>query len=143
MEQTTAVQIISLVLNFILGSGLVGTLLFFKPKKRTETAEAKGEELKNTEQIVTLQSAQIKRLDGRVETLEKKVDKLSEIIETKDVEISENRHVIRQAFKCEAIDSPEKCPVLILKAEYDRKHRLQIEKEAEEAKIREEAVSAE
>ena len=74
MEQSTTLQIISLVLNFILGSGLVGTLLFFKPKKRKETAEAKGEELKNTEQIVTLQSQQIKRLDGRVETLEKKVE---------------------------------------------------------------------
>lgn len=51
-------------------------------------------------------------------------------------DIPENRHVIRQAFRCEAVDSPEKCPVLILKAEYDRKHRLQIEQEAEEARIR-------
>ena len=84
MEGNTTIQIISLILNFILASGLVGTILFFKPKKRKENAEAAHSELKNTEQIVTLQSQQIKRLDGRVETLEKKVDKLSIIIESKD-----------------------------------------------------------
>ena len=100
-------------------------------------------ELKNTEQIVTLQSQQIQRLDGRVETLEKKVDKLSIIIENKDVEISENRHVIRQAFKCEYVNEPSDCPVLTLKAEYDRKKKLQLEKEAEEARLRAEEAQNE
>lgn len=134
--ETPIIQIISIVLNFILASGLVGTVLFFKPKKRKETAEATHSELKNTEQIVTIQSQQIKRLDGRVETLEKKVDKLSIIIENKDVELSENRHIIRQAYKCDYVDEPGDCPVLTLKAEYDRKRKLQLEKEAEEAKLR-------
>jgi|LSQX01.1.fsa_nt_gb TolA-binding protein len=143
MEGNITIQIISLVLNFILASGLVGTILFFKPKKRKENAEAQSSELKNTEQIVTLQSQQIQRLDGRVETLEKKVDKLSIIIEHKDVEISENRHVIRQAFKCEYVDEPSDCPVLTLKAEYDRKKKLQLEKEAEEARLRAEEAQNE
>jgi len=106
MEANATIQLISIILNFILASGLLGTILFFKPKKRKENAEAESSELKNTEQIVTLQSQQIKRLDGRVETLEKKVDKLSIIIENKDVELSENRHIIRQAFKCETWMSP-------------------------------------
>ena len=133
MEGNITIQIISLVLNFILTSGLVGTILFFKPKKRKENAEAQSSELKNTEQIVNLQSQQIQRLDGRVETLEKKVDKLSVIIEHKDVEL---RHIIRQAFKCDYVDEPADCPVLTLKAEYDRKRKLQLEKEAEEARLR-------
>lgn len=136
MEGNITIQIISLVLNFILASGLTGTIIFFKPKKRKENAEAAHSELTNTEQIVTLQSQQIKRLDGRVETLEKKVDKLSIIIESKDVELSENRHIIRQAFKCEHVDEPTDCPVLSLKAEYDRKRKLQLDKEAEEARLR-------
>lgn len=105
---TPVLEIIRLILNFLLASGLVGTLLFFKTKKRKES----------------------------VETLEKKLDKLSIIIENKDVEISENRHIIRQAFKCEYVDTPEDCPVLTLKAEYDRKKKLQLDKEAEEARIR-------
>lgn len=136
MEGNIVIQIVSLVLNFILGSGLVGTVLFYRPKKRRENAEARHSELRNTEQIVTIQSQQIKRLDGRVETLEKKVDKLSVIIESKDVELSENRHIIRQAFKCEHVDTPDDCPVLRLKGEYDRKRKLQLEKEAEEARLR-------
>lgn|GEM_PF-1858268 len=143
MEGNITIQIISLVLNFILASGLVGTILFFKPKKRKENAEAQSSELKNTEQIVNIQSQQIKQLDGRGETLEKKVDKLSIIIEHKDVELSENRHIIRQAFKCEYVDEPADCPVLTLKAEYDRKKKLQLEKEAEEARIRAEEAQRE
>lgn len=143
MEGNITIQIISLVLNFILASGLTGTIIFFKPKKRKENAEAAHSELMNTEQIVTLQSHQIKRLDGRVETLEKKVDKLSIIIESKDVELGENRHIIRQAFKCEYVDEPNDCPVLMLKAEYDKKRRLQLEKEAEEARLRAEEAQVE
>jgi magnesium-transporting ATPase (P-type) len=71
------------------------------------------------------------------------VDKLSIIIEHKDVEISENRHVIRQASKCEYVDEPSDCPVLTLKAEYDRKKKLQLEKEAEEARLRAEEAQNE
>ena len=65
-------ELISIILNFLLASGLVGTLLFFKSKKRKESAEADSAELENTEKIVAIQSEQITRLDGRVEKLEDK-----------------------------------------------------------------------
>lgn len=110
---------ISVILNFILASGLLSTLIFFKSKKRKEAAEADSAEIKNTEQVVAIQSEQITRLDGRVEKLEAKVDKLEFIIENKDVEINQGRRIIRQAYKCKT--PPEECPVLILQKELNQK----------------------
>lgn len=112
---------LSIVLNFVLASGLVGTLLFFRSKKRKEMAEADLAELENTEKVVAIQSEQITRLDGRVEKLEEKVDKLEIIIEHKDVELERNRLVIRQAYKCTT--PPEQCPVLVKRAELDRSRK--------------------
>lgn len=37
-------EIISLVINFVLGSGLVGVLIFYRSKKRTANAEATSSE---------------------------------------------------------------------------------------------------
>ncbi|MBO5419047.1 MAG: hypothetical protein J6A22_03085 [Bacteroidales bacterium] len=112
-------ETISIILNFILASGLLGTLIFFKSKKRKEAAEADSAEIKNTEQVVAIQSEQITRLDGRVEKLEAKVDKLEIIIEHKDVEINQGRRIIRQAYKCKT--PPEECPVLLLQKELNQK----------------------
>ena len=77
-------EIVSIILNFVLASGLLGTLIFFKQKRRKENAEADGAELENTDKVIAIQSEQITRLDGRVEKLEEKVDKLEIIIEEKD-----------------------------------------------------------
>ena len=112
-------ETISIILNFILASGLLGTLIFYKSKKRKEAAEADSAEIKNTEQVVAIQSEQITRLDGRVEKLEAKVDKLEIIIEHKDVEINQGRRIIRQAYKCTT--PPENCPVLLLQKELNQK----------------------
>ena len=108
-------ETISLILNLLLTSGLIGTLIFFKSKKRKESAEADSAELKNTEQVVSIQSEQISRLDGRVNKLEHKVSKLEIIIEHKDSEIDTGRNIIRQAYKCKI--PPEECPVLCKRAE--------------------------
>lgn len=110
-------ETLSIILNFLLASGLVGTLVFFKQKKRKEEAEAEGAELENTDKVIAIQSEQITRLDGRVEKLEEKVDKLEIIIEEKDVQLECDRIVIRQAYKCKT--PPEECPVLIKRAELD------------------------
>ena len=48
--KATLMEILSIIINFILASGLVGTVLFFRSKKRKESAEADSAELKNTEQ---------------------------------------------------------------------------------------------
>ena len=79
---------ISIILNFLLASGLAGTLVFFNSKRRRERAAADSAELENTEKVVAIQSEQITRLDSRVEKLEEKVDKLEIIIEHKDVAVS-------------------------------------------------------
>ena len=114
-------ETLSIILNFILASGLAGTILFFNAKKRKENAAADSAELANTEKVVAIQSEQITRLDGRVEKLEEKVGKLEIIIEHKDVEIDRNRIVIWQAYKCEM--PPERCPVLLKRAELERKRK--------------------
>lgn len=116
-------ETLSIILNFILASGLAGTILFFKAKKRKENAAADFAELANTEKVVAIQSEQITRLDGRVEKLEEKVGKLEIIIEHKDVEIdrSRSRIVIRQAYKCET--PPERCPVLLKRAELEHRRK--------------------
>lgn len=116
-------EIVSIILNFVLASGLLGTLIFFKQKRRKENAEADGAELENTDKVIAIQSEQITRLDGRVEKLEEKVDKLEIIIEEKDVQLECDRIIIRQAYKCPT--PPEQCPVLIKRAEMDNLRKRQ------------------
>jgi len=118
-------ETISLILNLLLTSGLIGTLIFFKSKKRKESAEADSAELKNTEQVVSIQSEQISRLDGRVNKLEHKVSKLEIIIEHKDSEIDKGRNIIRQAYKCKI--PPEECPVLGKRAELEEQEKAEKE----------------
>lgn len=118
-------ETISLILNLLLTSGLIGTLIFFKSKKRKESAEADSAELKNTEQVVSIQSEQISRLDGRVNKLEHKVSKLEIIIEHKDSEIDKGRNIIRQAYKCKI--PPEECPVLCKRAKLEEQEKAEKE----------------
>ena len=124
--KATIMEILSIIINFILASGLVGTVLFFRSKKRKESAEADSAELKNTEQIVSIQSEQISRLDGRVNKLEHKVGKLEIIIEHKDSEIERSRNIIRQAYTCKI--PPEECPVLCKRAAFEEQEKAEREK---------------
>lgn len=114
-----AIEIISLILNFILASGLVGTFVFFRYKRREAKAAADSADLENTDKIIQMQSAHIGRLDLRVEKLEEKVDKLEIIIEDKDGEINRKQTIIRQAYKCST--PADQCPVLIKRAEIEKK----------------------
>ena len=123
--KATLMEILSIIINFILASGLVGTVLFFRSKKRKESAEADSAELKNTEQIVSIQSEQISRLDGRVNKLEHKVGKLEIIIEHKDSEIDRSRNIIRQAYNCKI--PPEECPVLCKRAAFEAPEKAERE----------------
>ena len=120
--KANTMETISIILNFVLASGLAGTLIFFKQKRRKESAEADGAELENTDKVIAIQSEQITRLDGRVEKLEEKVDKLEIIIEEKDVQLECNRIVIRQAYKCST--PPEQCPVLLKRVEMNEIRKL-------------------
>ncbi len=112
-------ETLNIILNFVLASGLVGTLIFYRSKRRKESAAADSAEIDNTEKIVSMQSEHITRLDGRVEKLEKKVDKLAIIIEHKDVVIDTKQSIIRQAYKCKYPNG--ECPVLIKHKEVESK----------------------
>lgn len=114
-------ELFSIILNFLLASGLVGTLLFFRAKRRQENAQASGAELHNTEQVVNIQAEHITRLDGRVEKLEEKVDKLEIIIDKKDTQIDGQNTIIRQAYKCPTPN--DQCPVLIMRAKIDKQQK--------------------
>lgn len=111
-------ETLSLILNFILASGLVGTLIFFRYKRREAKAAADSADLENTDKIIQMQSAHIGRLDLRVEKLEEKVDKLEIIIEDKDGEINRKQAIIRQAYKCST--PADQCPVLQKRAEIEK-----------------------
>lgn len=113
---------LNVILNFVLASGLLGTLVFYRAKRRKENAAADSVEIENTEQVVKIQSEHITRLDDRVEKLEEKVDKLEIIIDKKDSEIDCQQTIIRQAYKCK--HSLADCPVLIKRAELDKQARL-------------------
>lgn len=117
------IEIISLITNFLLASGLLGTVVFFRSKKRKAAAEAETAEIENTDKIVLMQSQHIDRLDVRVAKLEDKVDKLEIIIQKKDSELERKQFIIRQAYKCEV--SPDKCPVLLKKTEIDKRLKNQ------------------
>lgn len=108
-------ETISIILNFILASGLAGTFLFFKFKRRKEKASAELAEIDNLHKVIQIQADQINRLDGRLDKLETKVEKMDEIIERKNFQLEQKREIIRQAFKCDK--SAEECPVLIKRAE--------------------------
>ncbi len=99
------------IFNIVLASGVVGTLIFYRSKRRKESAAADSAEIDNTDKIVSMQSEHITRLDGRVEKLEEKVDKLEIIIEHKDTEIDTKQSIIRQAYNCKHPN--HECPVLI------------------------------
>ncbi len=114
-----ALEITSLILNFLLASGLAGTLIFYRSKRRTADAQADNAELENTDRIVKMQSEHIGRLDQRVEKLEEKVDKLEVIIEQKDTQIQQKDCIIRQAYKCKT--PCEQCPVIIKKQKYEQR----------------------
>ena len=111
-------EIISLILNFLLASGLVGTFVFYRYKRREARAAADSADLENTDKIIQMQSAHIGRLDLRVEKLEEKVDKLEIIIEDKDGEINRKQAIIRQAYKCST--PADQCPVLQKRAEIEK-----------------------
>lgn len=45
-------ELISLILNFVLGSGIIGLLIFYRSKKRKASAEATGAELSNSDKLI-------------------------------------------------------------------------------------------
>lgn len=88
----------STILNFILASGLLGTLLFYKSKRRTEQAQAQGAEIHNRQSEFELQRQAVEFLGSQLTEAYTEIDKMQEIISKKREEIIE---LIRQTKKLE------------------------------------------
>lgn len=65
---------LSLILNFILGSGLLGTLVFYVPKRRKEIAEAKSAELENMSKEGNVYEARVQFLLNQIDFTQSQVD---------------------------------------------------------------------
>ena len=67
-------EIASLILNFILSSGLIGMLIYYTPRKRKENAEARSAELQNMNTEGSVWETRIKFLSNQIETLQIQLD---------------------------------------------------------------------
>ncbi len=76
-------EIISLVLNFLLSSGIVGVLIFYSSKKRKAAAEASSAELGAREQEFAIQRENIEFLSSQLQEAWSEVEKLQGLINTK------------------------------------------------------------
>lgn len=91
-------ELISLILNFILATGLAGTLLFYRSKARKESAEADRAELENRQTEFSLQRESVQFLGAQLQEAYAEVDKLQDIINRKRDQIID---LIRQCKQLE------------------------------------------
>jgi len=73
-------EIISLILNFILASGLFGTLIFYKSKRRKEAAEATGVEIENMHNEFGVHRQSVEFLSHQLAEAYGEIDKMQDII---------------------------------------------------------------
>lgn len=82
-------DIISVILNFLLATGLMGTLIFYRSKARKESAEADRAEIENRHSEFSLQRESVQFLGSQIQEAYAEVDKLQEIINRKRDQIIE------------------------------------------------------
>lgn len=80
-------ELVSLVLNFILGSGLVGLLIFYTSKRRKEAAEASSAEIETRSDEFNLHRQSIEFLSSQLSEAWGEVEKLQTIINAKRDEL--------------------------------------------------------
>lgn len=91
-------EIISSVLNLLLGSGLAGVLLFYRSKQRKESAEATQAEMGNRQVEFDIHRQSIEFLSGQLSEAYAEVSKLQDIVSDKRDDIIE---LIRQTKQLE------------------------------------------
>jgi hypothetical protein len=96
-------EVISLVLNCILGGGLIVTVVTLKSARRKAGAEARELELRNVESSINLVIEKV------VPPLEKRIEDLEAQLKKNSDEYDFLLQVIRKAFTCRYRD---RCPVL-------------------------------
>lgn len=91
-------EIISSMLNLLLGSGLVGILFFYRSKQRKESAEATQAEMGNRQVEFDIHRQSIEFLSGQLSEAYTEVSKLQDIVNDKRDDIIE---LIRQTKQLE------------------------------------------
>ncbi len=76
-------ELVSLILNFILGSGLLGAMIFYAAKKRKATAEAATAENNARESEFSIQKENIEFLASQLGEAWKEVEKMQALINNK------------------------------------------------------------
>ncbi len=90
-------EYISLVLNFVLGSGIVGVVVFYGSKRRKANAEASSAEGDVRGQEFSIQREQIEFLSGQLQEAWGEVEKMQGLINDKRTQIvdwiSQTKHL--------------------------------------------------
>ena len=73
-------ELISLILNFVLSSGLIATLIFYKIKRRAEIAEVVAKETGNRRNSISIEHLSIEFLKSQLSDAYNEIDKMQEII---------------------------------------------------------------
>lgn len=80
-------ELVSLVLNFLLSSGLIATLLFYNSHRRKIAAEASNEELNVRKSALSIEHQSIEFLHNQLCDAYIEIDKMQDIINQKRDEI--------------------------------------------------------
>lgn len=91
-------EIISIILNFVLGSGIVGMLIFYSSKRRKAAAEATVAEIGSVREQHAIEREGIAFLSCQLQEAWSEVEKLQNIINTKRDQIID---LIRQTKQLE------------------------------------------
>ena len=73
-------EIVSLIFNFLLASGLFGTLIFYRAKRRKESAEAAGAEIVNMQAEFGIHRQSVEFLSQQLAEAYAEIDKMQGII---------------------------------------------------------------
>lgn len=115
-------ELISLILNLVLTSGLIGTLVFYNSKRRKASAEAGGAELSNSDKLIAQYVGYIKVLTDEQIDLKQEVRQARE--EAREARTSEakERDKITGVYKdlSDARVGEQKALGALALAEYDR-----------------------
>lgn len=118
-------ELISLILNFVLGSGLITIVVFYSSQKRKQAADASAAEVSVKRSKMELEHESIRFLQSQLNEAYTEIDKMQEIINRKRDEIIElirqskelevnlinyqNRNRILQTLSCQAMECGSRC----------------------------------
>ncbi len=117
-------ELFSLILNFLLGSGVVGILIFYSSKRRTASAEASSAESGAKGQELSIQRQNIEFLSSQLQEAWSEVEKFQTLLNTKrdqivrliaqtkqlEIELIESHSELRRAELsiCQRVECPQR-----------------------------------